>query len=234
MASMRRSTSLPISRRAVHVRVDVAEDERIVQRGAADHHAVDAGRLEHADRVGGRLHVAVAEHRDRQLALHLRDVLPVARAGVGLVARAAVDGDRGHADLLEALEQRDDVVALPPLAHLHRDRDLHRGFLIFSTTRAALSKSFSSAEPGAAVDDFPHRAAHVDVDDVDALGSRRSPPRRPSDRDRRRRSGSPPAARSRRTPASDGCGRSSRVSPSAEMNSDTTSPTPPSSLISER
>ena len=90
---MRRSTSLPVGD-AVHVREDVAEDERIVQRRAADHHAVDAGGLEHADGVGGRLHVAVAEHRNPELALRLRDVAPVARAGVRLVARAAVDGDR--------------------------------------------------------------------------------------------------------------------------------------------
>src|SRR5207253_1875870 len=72
---------------------DVAEDERVVQRGAADHHAVDGRRLEHPDGVGGDLHVAVAPHGDLQRGLHVGDVTPVARAGVGLVARPAVDGD---------------------------------------------------------------------------------------------------------------------------------------------
>ena len=52
----------------------------------------------------------------------------------------------GHADLLEALEQRDDVVALPPLAHFHRDRDLHALLDLLDHARGR-SKSFRSAEP---------------------------------------------------------------------------------------
>ena len=96
-----------------------------MQRRAADHDAVDVGLIEHPLGIGGDLHIAVAPHRNAQLTFHLCDVVPIARAGIRFGARTPMDGDRRDADFFESPQQRQHVIALPPLAHFHGQRDFH-------------------------------------------------------------------------------------------------------------
>ena len=79
-----------------------------------------------------------------------------------------MDGDRRDADFFEPLEQRQDVIALPPLAHFHRQRDLH-ALANFLDDAGGAIEVLEQRRTGAAVDDLADRTAHVDVDDVDAF-----------------------------------------------------------------
>src|SRR5471030_2441345 len=91
---------------AFHRGLNVAENERVVERGPADHDAVAARFLEHAEGVVRALHIAIAEERDPELPLDGSDVRPVAGTAIGLVARAPVNGNGRDSDLFEALQKR--------------------------------------------------------------------------------------------------------------------------------
>ncbi len=71
--------------------LELAEDPRVAERAAADHHQVAAGGLAHPHRVGRGLHVAVADERHRPDVLpQIGDHRPVRLAGVALGAGARV------------------------------------------------------------------------------------------------------------------------------------------------
>ena len=122
--------------------------------------------------VGERPHVAVADDRDALDRLdHRADAVEVDRAAEALRARPAVDRDRRDADLLElAGEERGRSV----LSSSQPSRILTvTGIGTASTTARTSSTvrpvvSHIIAEPPPPLVDLVDRAAHVDVDVLDA------------------------------------------------------------------
>ena len=100
---------------------DLAEDPRVRWRGAADHHSIAAGGVDHRGGVLRRADVAVADDRNLHGILHSGDVLPASLAGVAVLARAGVQGDGVEAAVLGQLREldADDVLVVPAHAELH-------------------------------------------------------------------------------------------------------------------
>ena len=100
----RRLLGVDLARARAERRREVAEQPRAPEAAAADDDAVAAGLVDHADRVGRRPDVAVAEHRragDRLFELGDRGPVGVARVELG--RRAGVQRDGGDAGALGGL-----------------------------------------------------------------------------------------------------------------------------------
>ena len=109
---------------ALHERAQLRDEPRVAERGATEHHRIDAA-LAHARERQMRIgEVAVADHRNVDRALEFRDARPIRAAFVKLFCRARVQRDGLHADALRALRyfDEDHLVIGPTQAHLHRDR----------------------------------------------------------------------------------------------------------------
>ncbi len=149
---------------------ELPEDPRIGERPAADRNGSATGLLEHAGRVGNGADIPVADDRNsRHCFHHATDAVAVDHAAKTLRPRAAVDGDRGHADLLELgreLGSRD-LGAVPAQPHLHGDGDGHS----LNDVPDQLDRIGRSAHQAGARAVFGNpfdRATHVDVDRVHA------------------------------------------------------------------
>ena len=174
--------------------------------------AVAAGLLEHAHRVLGAAHVAVADHRDADRALGLADHVPVREPLELLGAGAGVDRDRRGARVLERLRHLDHVprLAVPAEPDLGGHRQRARLHHARARSRSMQRHVLQQRRARAAVHHLAHRAAHVDVHQVGpplrGQLARARARRRPSRPGRSRTAGCRSAARAART-------RSSRTSP---------------------
>ena len=139
---------------------------------AADDDAVGARLVHHPQRVLRGPHVAVAEHGDvGDGLLEVRDGAPVRGAGVLLLHGAAVEGDRGGADLLgdQARVAVGEVAVVHALAGLERHRHVPGGL-----DRGAQDAGEQLVLPGqhaaaAATRHLGDGAAEVQVDVVGAV-----------------------------------------------------------------
>ena len=73
------------------------KDPRRTHRGAPDHDPGDARFRLPPRHVGRAKKIAVADHRDGNRRGHLRDHVPIGRAGITLRPGATVDREGGHA-----------------------------------------------------------------------------------------------------------------------------------------
>ena len=83
----------PVVAAGLDVLQDLAEDPGIGGSRTADHQAVAAGLLVHANRIFRRENVAVADDGDLDGLLHLADQRPIGPAGVALRTGTSVDRD---------------------------------------------------------------------------------------------------------------------------------------------
>src|SRR3989338_2822329 len=105
----------------------LTEDPGVGEGAAADHDTVAADG-EHPLRVFRGDDVAVTNDGDRDHFFDLLQPMPIRLAGVGLAARAAVDGDRFGAGLLDHARNvfDHDTAGVPPQTGFHGDRELGR------------------------------------------------------------------------------------------------------------
>lgn len=133
---------------------------------AADGDAGATGVLDHAGRVRDAPHVAVAEHGNAMHGIdHAADAVVIHAAGEALFASAAVNRDRGDADLLElAGELRSgQAIVVPTEPHLHRDRHRHRLHDLPHEIDRASGRVAHQGRAAAHLHDLADGAAHVDV-----------------------------------------------------------------------
>ena len=127
----------------------------------------------HPNDVVGRLHVAVADHRDVQRLDHARDLVPVGLAAEHLGAGPRVQGERPRAGVLHPERDADRIAPLvvPPAPRLDGDRQMGG-----ADDRAddPLDQVQVAQAPGAAVPlhHLLDRAAEVDVDELRAGSAR--------------------------------------------------------------
>ena len=95
-----------LARRLGVVAHDLAQRPRVALRGAADHHRGGAGRREHRLRPRARGDVARGDHRDVDERDELGRQRVVGRAGVHLLRRARMQGERRRAGLDEPRARR--------------------------------------------------------------------------------------------------------------------------------
>jgi hypothetical protein len=151
----------------VEKRARLAEDPRMLDGVTPDHDAGAAGFPQRALRVLGRSHVAVHDHGNGEHLARPSRVGPVGRARVPHLCRPAMDGERGHAGILQPARQIDDGhlgLGPPADAGLHRERDGHR----LHQELRHLHHRRGIAEPpcaSAATGDLGHPAAAVHVDE---------------------------------------------------------------------
>ncbi len=152
------------------------ENPRVLHRRPARHHRIAAGLAKHANRIFGSFDIAIADDRDREGGLELRDRRPVRHPRVHLFCRPAVHRDSGRAFALAdsaelekipavrvqpepEFDRQRDCEALPDLAD-HRRREIgipHEG-----RARAALEHFVGGA---------PHvDVAHVGMQLLDDFG----------------------------------------------------------------
>jgi hypothetical protein len=107
--------------------------------------------------------------------LHIAQEFPARGAVVALANGAAVDGDRGGAGSIGAVEDLEKIVAafigvVDTAAHLERDRHVGRHGVANAVDDLERHRGLAEMVATAATtEDFFHRAAEVDVDHVEAV-----------------------------------------------------------------
>ena len=150
-------------------RHDLTEQPRLAVSAAADHHAVGPRLIERGVGVVNRANVAVDDNGDTDRFLDSADERPVGAVAIHLVARATVDGDHLRAQILGNVRELGGVEAamVPAHAHFHRDGDID-GFDCSGDQACGERQVTHQRRTCVAIDDFLHRAAHVDVDNCRA------------------------------------------------------------------
>ena len=150
--------------------LDLAEQPRAALCGAAYHHRIRAGLLQHVFDFLRRGDIAVGDDRDAHAGLDRSDGVVFGIAGVGAGAGASVYrqslnaagfGDPGDADGIA-------ILLVPTGAYLERDRHIHRAdhrFQQLSHQRFILQQRGT----GHHVANFLGRTTHIDVDDLRAV-----------------------------------------------------------------
>ena len=150
---------------------DLGERPGIALRGTADHHRGRTGRREHGLRTRSRVDVARGDHRDVDQRDELGGQRMVRGAGVHLLGRARVQGQRGGArtDQPRADDQARPRAVLDASPHLHRYRQRRRPGDCLDEPAGVIGV----VEQRRARTGLRHLldgAAEVDVDDVRARG----------------------------------------------------------------
>ncbi len=152
------------------------ENPGIADRAAGDGDAIDAGLTHHFQAVVRRKEVAAAEDGFvwSGVLLDFGEELPAAGAVVALDDGAAVDGDGGDAGGEGTVEDGEEVVAavrrvVEAAAHLHGDGNVSgNGFARAADDFESDGRLAEVKSTPATAENFFHRAAEVDVDDVEA------------------------------------------------------------------
>ena len=147
---------------------DLAEDPGVRRRGAADHDGIASGFGNHANGILWRANVTIANNRDAHGLFHIADYAPIRCAAIALHASARMNGDCFDAGLLGHLGDVncDDIVLVPAGTNFDRERDSDNG--ANGAEENFEMRQVAQKARAAALDDFFHRTAEIDVHVVEA------------------------------------------------------------------
>ena len=152
-----------------HQRAQLADEPRVAERRAAQHHAVDAAGAHLRERIARIAEIAVADHRNVDRAFERRDVRPIRLAPVELLRGARMQRHGLDAHVLRALRDVDvdEIRFRPAEPHLHRDGTVD-GRDDGAHDRLAPAGVAQTRAPALGFRHLGRRTAEIDVDDVGA------------------------------------------------------------------
>ena len=153
---------------------NLAEDPGVRRCGAADHDGIASCFGDHANGILWRANVTIADNRDAHSLFHIVDYAPIRCAAIALHASARMNGDCFDASLFGHTRyvNCDDISLVPARANFDRERDSDSG--ANGAEKNFEMRQIAQQAGAAALHDFFHRAAEIDVDMVEAeiLGER--------------------------------------------------------------